>query len=233
MYDTPSSIIDLSNPIHEDIPVFPEFPMVRCEKTNWAARDVFTMEHIEMRSHTGTHIDAPLHFIPEAKSLDEFPLTTFMGEGIVLDITPKEPGEPITVDDIEPHENEINADDVVMLHTGWDQYYGLTTEYLFEYPYLTKGASTYLGELGLKAVGVDTMSVAGWVGEAPNQDPVAETHPADSHIPLLENEVIPIEEIRNLDQVLDGETTKRAYFLYPPLNFEGVGGAPVRAFAFV
>jgi kynurenine formamidase len=48
---------------------------------------------------------------------------------------------------------------------------------------------------------------------------------------LLERDVLPIEELRNLDQVLHGARTKRAYFMYPPLRFRDAGGASVRAFA--
>ncbi|MFH5802230.1 cyclase family protein [Haladaptatus sp. CMAA 1911] len=49
-------------------------------------------------------------------------------------LTPK---DAITVDDITPYESEIQNGDVVIIYTEWDDYYGLTDEYLFEFPYLT------------------------------------------------------------------------------------------------
>jgi kynurenine formamidase len=52
-------------------------------------------------------------------------------------------------------------------------------------------------------------------------------------LPLLENDILAIEELRNLDSVLDGESHRRAYFLYPPLNFQDTSGSSVRAFAFL
>jgi kynurenine formamidase len=147
MFQPPEEVIDLSNPVEERMPVWPALPSVRCEQTNWAARDGFTMEQVEMSTHTGTHIDAPLHFVPEGKTVDDFPLEKFMGEGIVLDLAPKEPEAPITVEELEPFVDDIDSDDVVMLHTGWDQYHGRTPEYLFEFPYLTGEAAQYLAGL--------------------------------------------------------------------------------------
>lgn len=233
MFDGTSEVIDLSNPIKNDIPTFPKFPNVRIETTDYAARDGFTMEQVEMRSHTGTHVDAPLHFIPGGKTLDEFSIEKFMGDGIVLDLTPKEPAEPIVPEDIEPFVDEIESDDVVMLYTGWDEHYGWTSEYVMRYPFLSGEVAEYLAELEPKAVGIDTPSVAGWVDEVPAQGPVTDIGADESHVPLLENDIIPIEELRNLEQVLKGADSCRASFFYPPLNLHGVGGASARAFAFL
>jgi len=54
---------------------------------------------------------------------------------------------------------------------------------------------------------------------------------ADSRVPLLERDVLPVEELRNLDRVLGGASTARAQFFYPPLRFRGTGGAPARCLA--
>jgi arylformamidase len=229
----PEDIIDLSNPIDHDVPVWPTLPPVELIRTGWAARDGATMERVEMATHTGTHVDSPRHFIPGGKTLDDYPLRKFVGRGVVLDLTPAAPGEPITVADLEQHEEQIREDDVVMLHNGWDEYYGRTPEYLFEWPYLTGESAQYLSELEPKAVGIDGMSVAGWGDEVPAHGPTTDVSAADSHVPLLENDVLPIEEVRNLGQVLEGRATRRAYFLYPPLNFQGTSGSSVRCFAFL
>jgi kynurenine formamidase len=191
------------------------------------------MEQVEMRTHTGTHVDAPLHFIPEGKTLDYLSIESFVGPGITLDVTPKDRAERVTVDDIEPFIDEIEKNDVVLLHTGWDWYHGRTPEYLFEFPHLTGEASELLAGLEPKAVGIDTPSVGGWYDEMPNHGPATDVHPADSHLPLLENDIIPIEELRNLDQVLDGAQSRRADFFFLSLPFKGTGDGSVRAFAFL
>lgn len=233
MFEPPSEIVDLSNPIEDGMPVWPTFPEVALTDTAWAARDGFTMERVEMNTHTGTHIDAPLHFIPDGKTLDEFSIEKFMGEGVAVDITPKAPEEPITQGDIEPFEDEIRADDVLMLHSGWDEFYGKTPEYAFEFPFLTGEAAEYVADLNVKAVGTEGASVGGWVDEVPNHGPATDVGADESHLPLLENDIIPIEEVRNLDRVLQGAQSRRAYFFYPPLNFQDTGGSSVRAFAFL
>ena len=233
MFSEPESVVDLTNPIDYDTPVWPTYPPVDIERTSLAPRDGANIEHVSMRSHTATHVDAPLHFVEGGETVGDLPIETFMGSGVVLDLAPKDPGDAVTVEDLEPFAGEVAPDDVVMLHTGWDDHYGQSTEYLFEFPYLTGEASQYLADLDPKAVGIDTMSVGGWVEEAPAHGPTTDVSPAESHVPLLEEGIVVVEELRNLDRVLDGEASKRAYFLYPPLRMVPTGGAPVRAFAFL
>ncbi|GAD52851.1 metal-dependent hydrolase [Halarchaeum acidiphilum MH1-52-1] len=232
MFDAPDEVIDLTNPIEDDIPVWPSYPPIDLKKTKLAARDGFTMEKLTMRTHTATHVDAPRHFVPEGKSLDDFPAEKFAGEGVVLDLAPLENAETITVEHLEPFADDIEDGDVVLLHTGWDAHYGHTPEWLFEFPHLHGEASQYLADAGAKAVGVDTPSVGGWADEMPAHGPSTDVDPADSHLPLLENDVIAIEELRNLDAVLDGAETARAFFSYLPLDLHGTSGSPVRAVAY-
>ena len=232
MFEAPEEIIDLTNTIEDDIPVWPSFDPIDLKRTKLAARDGFTMEKLTMRTHTATHIDAPLHFIPGGKTLDDFPPEKFVGEGVALELAPMNPAEQITVDHLKPYADAIEENDVVMLHTGWDQYYGHTSEWLFEFPHLTRDASQFIADAGAKAVGVDTPSVGGWADEMPGHGPSTDVDPADSHLPLLENDVIPIEELRNLDQVLDGADTRRAFFSYLPLNIQNTSGCSVRAVAY-
>lgn len=229
----PDRIVDLTHPIDESIPLWPTFPRLTLEQTKWAARDLVTMDRVEMMTHTSTHVDAPLHFIPEGKTLDDYPIEKFMGPGVVVDLTPKEPEEPITPADIEPYEDVVEPGDILLLHTAWDQYYGRTPEYLFEFPHFTRETAEYVASLEPKAVGTEGASVAGWDGEVPNHGPATDVSPDDAHLPLLENDVLVIEELRNLDEVLDGESHRRAYVFYPPLDFQGTSGSSVRAFAFL
>ncbi|MFH5802065.1 cyclase family protein [Haladaptatus sp. CMAA 1911] len=231
MHESPEHVIDLSNPVSPDQPGWPTLMTPEIDQIQWAPRDGVTMEKVEMVSHTGTHIDAPLHFIEEGKTLDDYPLEKFMGEGIVLDLTPVEPEAPITVEMLQTFEDQIQPDDVVMLYTGWGKYHGRNERYLFEFPYLTDDSARYLAELDIKAVGTEGLSVAGWDGDLPNHGPATELHPSETHVPLFENDVLAVEELRHLDKVLDGEETRRAYFSFVPINFQNTSGSPVRAYA--
>lgn len=232
MFQPPDEVIDLTLPITPDMPVWPGFPNVSLEQTAIRAKDGFTMDHVEMRTHTGTHIDAPLHFIAEGKSLDDFDVAKFAGPAVVLDLTPCENAETITPDRLEPFADDIEDGDVVLLHTGWDQYHGRTPEWLFEFPHLSEAAAEWLADSGASVVGIDTPSVGGWYDEAPNHGPSTDVHPEDSHLPLLSADVLTLEELCNLDTVLDGADSRRTYALFPPLNFRNTSGSSVRAFAF-
>jgi len=233
MFEPPEQIVDLTLPIGHDIPVWPSFPPLDVERTALRARDGFTMEKIEMRTHTATHVDAPRHFVAEGPTLDDFPIDKFMGEGVVLDMTDVGNAAAITVEQIQRYEDAIQPGDVIMLNTGWDQYHGHTNEWYFEFPHLTREASEYLRDLDPKAVGIDTQSVGGWYDDAPNHEASTDVHPEDSHLPLLSNDILTVEELANLDEVRDGADTRRAFFLYPPLNLQNTSGSSVRAFAFL
>jgi kynurenine formamidase len=233
MFEPPERIVDLSLPLEHDMPVWPSFPPVDLERTALRARDGFTMEKVEMRTHTGTHVDSPRHFVPEGPTLDSFPIEKFMGAGVVLDMTDVGNAAAITVEQVARYEDDIEIGDVIMLNTCWDQYHGHTNEWYFEFPHLTREASEYLADLEPKAVGIDTQSVGGWYDDAPAHEATTDVHPKDSHLPLLSNNILTVEELTNLDEVREGATTKRAYFLYPPLNFQDTSGSSVRAFAFL
>jgi len=226
-----NNIIDLTRRIEAGMPIWPDYPEIELWTSHWVARDGFTMERTELATHTSTHIDAPRHFIERGTTIDEYPISKFFGTGVVLDLAGRESGEPITESELSPFIDSLESVDVAMLHTGWDQYYGKTTEWVFEFPFLTADAASLLGSLDLDAVGIDTPSVGGWTGEAPAHGPTTEISAASSHLPLLENDVLPVEELTNLDAVLDGADARKAEFGYLPLRFDEAGGSPVRAFA--
>ena len=73
---------------------------------------------LEMGAHSGTHVDAPMHFLgDECLDVARMPLERFMGEAIALD-TPKNPGEDVTLSDIQGA--DIRAGDIVLFRTGWE-----------------------------------------------------------------------------------------------------------------
>jgi arylformamidase len=119
-----------------------------------------------------------------------------------------------------------------MLHTGWDKRIGFNTEYLFEWPFLIEETAKYLVNLGVKAVGIDTLSVGGWGGEVPGHGPTTRKGSnAETHRILLEAEIILVEALTKLDVILDGARSRRAYFIYAPIAIQGAEGGPCRALA--
>ncbi|WP_297495999.1 cyclase family protein, partial [Thermococcus sp.] len=79
-------IVDLSLPLGEDTPLYPGDPEVRIKPWALIERDGYYMNILKMGEHTGTHVDAPAHFILGGKTVDELPLEKFIGEAFVLDV---------------------------------------------------------------------------------------------------------------------------------------------------
>lgn len=88
-------------------------------------------------------------------------MSTFRKSGVVIDLTPKEPEEAFTVPELKQFDEEIDEGDVVMEDTGWNDYYGNTSEHAFEFRYLTNEAAQGLADREPKAVGTDGASVGG------------------------------------------------------------------------
>ena len=229
----PKRIVDLSHVLYNCMPMWPTQSSLLYEQMANETSDGATLHIIrQMTTHTGTHVDLPIHFIVGGKTVDQFPIETFAGEGAVIDLSYKKASEEITVEDLEAYDEEIKANDVLMLHTGWDKKFGFNPEYLFEWPYLVEETARYLINKNVKALGVDTLSVGGWDGELPNHGPIARKgSPAKTHRILLGAEIVLIEAVRNLDLVLAGKPTQRAYFIYPPIALKGTDGGPCRAVA--
>ncbi|MFQ6075038.1 MAG: cyclase family protein [Candidatus Bathyarchaeia archaeon] len=226
-------IIDLSHTMYHSMPAWPTSPNFLYEMTGHAARDRSTMHIIrQMTTHTGTHVDTPLHFVVGGKSVDQLPIEAFVGEGIVIDISHKKAGEEIRANDLKPYADQIRPDDVLMLYTGWGEKIGFNPEYLFEWPYLVEESAEFIVRKRVKAVGTDGLSMGGWEHEVPAHGPIAPRgSPAETHRILLREGIILVEALRNLDKVLEGQKTKRAFFVYAPISIRGAEGGPCRAMA--
>jgi arylformamidase len=229
----PFRIIDLSHVLHNCMPIWPTQPNLLYEQISNVPRDGDTVNVIhQMTMHTGTHVDVPLHFVVGGRSVDQLTVEAFVGDGIVINLSHKKPREEITVEDVKAFDREIKANDVLMLHTGWDKKLGYNPEYLFEWPYLVEETAEYLVKKKVKALGIDTLSVGGWDEDVPGHGPVAKKGSgAETHRILLGAGVIIIETLRNLDRVLAGARSQRAYFVFAPIAFQAAEGGPCRALA--
>jgi kynurenine formamidase len=161
--------------------------------------------------HCGTHLDAPLHFIPGARDVAELPLQ--MPE-IVIVASHDSPIPPAVL-----AETSGLSGKAVLFSTGWEKNVG-TPAFFEGYPALSRELATALATLGVGLVGVDTPSV----------DPPAGQYPAHrvllgAGIPILEGLI----GLRALSTLLaDGGNAYLAAF---PLRIRGLEGSPVRAVA--
>ncbi|ASJ09696.1 cyclase [Thermococcus siculi] len=133
-------IVDLSVPISEETPVYPDDPPVGIKLWAVIDRDGYYMNVLRMGEHTGTHVDAPAHFIPGGKTVDEMPLDRFIGDGMVLDVRGGK-GE-VKLDEI-PDSGYF--DRIVLFLTGGRE--------------LSPEVALFLVAEGARAVGTDAMSI--------------------------------------------------------------------------
>ncbi|QDA31896.1 cyclase family protein [Thermococcus indicus] len=133
-------IIDLSLSISENTPVYPDDPPVSVKLWAVIDRDGYYMNVLKMGEHSGTHVDAPAHFVPGGKTIDEMPLEKFIGAGIVLDV--REGEGPVGLDEIPD-----------------GGYFGKMVLFLTGGRELSPEVALFLVAEGAKAVGTDSMSI--------------------------------------------------------------------------
>src|SRR5580658_3341151 len=147
-------IIDLSNIISPDISVFPG-----TEKPVFERKEIegYPEVKITMYTHTATHMDAPIHIIKGARTLDELPIDKFMGPGIVIDCKHLA-RKNITLDFLKQFEEKIKNTEFILFNSGWSEKW--KTEAYFEgFPTLTNEATEWLTTFNLKGIGLDSISL--------------------------------------------------------------------------
>lgn len=215
-------IVDLTFPIHEGMLTFPAPHHPFVEITQLARHGVENREtrKVVLGTHTGTHCDAPLHFIPGGSTVDQIPPEVLVGPAAVCDFSSRD-GGPIDVADLEAALDGRRADRIVM-RFGWSRRYG-KIEYYSGHPYLTTAAAEWLVRRGVKLLGMD----------APQLDNPLHGRAAvvDSpiHKILLGAEVVLVEYLCNLELL----TSPEVQLIVAPLKILGADGAPARCFAIV
>ncbi|WP_188190203.1 cyclase family protein [Nonomuraea sp. SYSU D8015] len=120
-------------------------------------------ETVSLTTHTGTHMDAPLHYGPltaghPAKSIDQVPLEWCHGPGVRLDLRHVPAGAAITVEQLtaalEAAAHELAPGDIVLLWTGADALWG-SADYLTDYAGLSGEGTEFLVENGVRVIGID------------------------------------------------------------------------------
>jgi len=169
-----------------------------------------THEDFSGQFHCGTHVDAPLHFGPivegkEAKGIDEVPLDWFFHDGVRLDMRHIERNALITKQDIIDALDKINYKlkpmDIVLIWTDFDKLI-YTPAYLREQPGMSREATEYLIDQGIKVIGVDMYGFDrsfGYQAEAYKRGELKELFPG--HMVGRDKEYVHIEKLGQLDQL--------------------------------
>jgi kynurenine formamidase len=209
-------IIDLTHTIAPDIPVYPGTPAPALTSVCTLSRNGYRESALQLSSHTGTHMDAPAHLLPDGSGLDQLPVSQFCGRAIVLDVSGFAPGENITADYLKAQNGHLRRADFALLYTGWEKRWG--TEAYFEdtFPVPDEAAARYLVSCGLKGIGIDALSVDRL---ASPDFPV--------HKALLSGGLVTVENLC-LKKLVGREDVM---FFALPLKYQNADGAPVRAIA--
>ena len=212
-------IIDLSQPVHNDSPVYPGDPIVSFTPAATVAQDRYNLLHVRMGSQTGTHVDAPYHFFNDGAPVDELPLDLFFGPAVIADVRGKDRRGRIEWEDLAPVADRLGPGRVLVLHTGWDQHWGSAG--YFDHPFLTGEAASRVVATGVRAVGLDAPSLDETVLSEPSTGHFA------AHRAVLGAGGVIVENLTNLSAI----NTPHPILSVLPLRFTGADGAPVRAVA--
>jgi kynurenine formamidase len=223
-------IIDLSHALDVQVPACPGHPIFACTSVETLAPDGSgsAVSALHLGSHTGTHIDAPSHFLHKAKSIDELDLSMLVGPAVVVDVSHKQARQSIDVSDLAgvlsslhaPLESESTPPRILLIHTGWSRHWPDYATYS-THPHLSPAAAEAIVRAGIRVVGVDTFSpdpmgpIAPIVTPysidstsvvEPESEPEPEPHttpdPHPVHHILLGAGCVIAENLTNLDQLL-------------------------------
>lgn len=219
-------VIDLS------LPIKPHWRWpVEVERTSdFAKGDLFLTSCITLSLHTGTHVDAPLHFVPGQAAIADTELEAWMGEAAVIDCSHRGAEEGVTRSDLDAGGQHVRAEDIVLLRTDWPKKCSYETkEFWAKAPYTTRKACEWLAERGVKALGTDYPpdEVLRLRVTDPHNPRVSDRAEYTTHDVLLSRGILLIEYLTNLHLI----SRPRVRLLALPLRIEGVDGSPVRAIA--
>lgn len=200
------NILDISWPITTGMTQYKDVKRVAIETVSKPSSNI-TEHLVSLHTHTGTHIDAPLHFIMDGISSDKIPLTHFVGPCRVLDLTHVE--TCITQQVLSAY--TFIEDEIILFKTK-NSALAVDASFNYNFVYLDASGAQFLVEQKIKTIGID------YLGIERNQ-PHHETHTL-----LLKNNIPIIEGLR-LKQVQAGNYI----LLCLPLDIIGLDAAPARA----
>lgn len=204
-----SSWIDVSVPLRSGMVHWPGDPAVRIQRIKELRRgDSSTLSHLSMGSHTGTHIDAPSHFLPKGATLDRLPWEALIGPARVITI--RHPAR-VTVEGLQPA--RIRRGERILFKTRNSTRCWRTDKFQTRFVHLDSSAARFLSARKIKTVGIDYLSVGGYKKDG-----------REVHRILLGAGIWIIEGL-DLSRVVPG----RYELLCLPLKIASGEGAPARA----
>jgi arylformamidase len=196
--------LDVSVPIYAGMVHFPDNPSIEMNTITHVERgDLCTLSALRMGTHTGTHIDAPIHFLPGGAGVEGVPLDNLMGPARVIEI--KDP-DAVKADELRLH--DVGVRERLLFKTSNSERCWKTSQFVPDFVSIAEDAASYLASLHTLAVGIDYLSAGS----------------PKTHRTLLGAGVAIVEGLN-----LIGVSQGRYELFCLPLRIPGSDGAPARA----
>ena len=179
-------IYDVTVPISNELPTWPSDPAV--EITDWrslSAGDAANVSNLNLGAHTGTHVDAPAHFIEGAAKVESLPLDALIGAAQVIAV----PENVYAIEEEFVRKHYAPGAERVIFKTRNSAFWSETEpQFHTDFTYLDLPAAKWLAEQGIKLVGIDYLSIEKYASEK-----------HETHLALLSRGVVILEGLNMTD----------------------------------
>jgi arylformamidase len=201
-------MIDISLPISHAMPIWPGDPRPKLTPVTSLEVEGVQVSRLVLGTHTGTHLDAPRHFIPGGRTIDQLDLDTMVGVCRVVEvINAAGPLSRVDLQSVELHPGER----LLLKTRNSQQAAGLT--FTADFVALDPSGADYMCEQGVRLVGIDGPSIDAW-----------DASDFPSHKRLLGAGILILENL-----VLRHVVPAVYSLIAVPLNLIGADGCPIRA----
>ena len=166
-----TKVVDLTHQLHDEMAYWPGgVPFKKTLLVDY--RQGYLLHKFEMGENTGTHVDAPAHFVPGRKTIDQLALAELIVPAVVIEVRDKtqaNPGYQLSASDVEAWEakhGRIPSGSLVILNTGWHKrfdepkrYINMDADKVMRFPGFGPDSAKLLVERNVAGIGIDTLSI--------------------------------------------------------------------------
>ncbi|HZM48813.1 MAG TPA: cyclase family protein [Burkholderiales bacterium] len=166
-----TKVVDLTHQLHDEMAYWPGgVPFKKTLLVDY--REGYLLHKFEMGENTGTHVDAPAHFVQGRKTIDQLALSELIVPAVVIDVRDKaqaNPGYQLSASDVEAWEakhGKLPAGSLVILNTGWHKrfndpkrYINMDADKVMRFPGFGPDSAKLLVERNVAGIGIDTLSI--------------------------------------------------------------------------
>jgi len=183
-------IYDVTVPVSNELPTWPNDPAVEISDfSSLSAGDPANVSMLNLGAHTGTHVDAPAHFIEGAAKVESLSLDALIGEAVVIEL----PEDALAIDEAFVQKHYVPGTQRVLFKTRNSAFWSEPEpQFHTDFTYLDLPAAKWLVEQGIKLVGIDYLSIEKYASEK-----------HETHLALLSHGVVILEGL-NLTGIAPG-----------------------------